>query len=65
VPTNFDALEKEKSRLLSDISEGEDESFEGFERVKDAQSFAEDQLLTNEEKTIYLINYLHSYININ
>lgn len=29
------------------------------------QSYIEDNLLTNEEKSIYLINYLHSFININ
>jgi len=64
VPTNFEALE-ERSKGLSDISEDEDSFSEDFERQKEVQSFVEDQLLTNEEKTVYIINYLHSYISLN
>lgn len=65
VPDNFDSPEEEKSRMLSDLSEGEGESQSEGNKTKDMQSFVEDQLLTNESKAVYLINYLHSFITIN
>lgn len=65
VPVNFDEVEEEKSRVLSDLSD-QDSSFSQNPRKEvDLQSFAEDQLLTNESKTVYLINYLHYFINLN
>lgn len=65
VPTNFDEPVVERSRILSDLS-GDDSSFsERMDREREMQSFVEDQLLTDEAKTVYIINYLHSFININ
>jgi hypothetical protein len=65
VPMNFDEQEEEKSRVLSGISDGDSSFDDKSYKEVDIQSFAEDQLLTNESKTVYLINYLHSFININ
>jgi len=66
VPMNFDALEVEKEKVLSDISESDDDSFSSKSADKnEIDSIIEDQLLTNEAKTAYLLNYLHSFININ
>ncbi|CAI2367015.1 unnamed protein product [Moneuplotes crassus] len=66
VPMNFDAFEEEKEKGLSDISHSDEESLSERSEIKEEMnSLIGEQLLTNEAKTVYLLNYLHSFININ
>ena len=64
VPYNFDSPEKEHSKMLSDFSD-EDNSNSESSKSQNNKSLMEDNLITNEEKSLYLINYLYSFININ
>ena len=64
VPYNTDIPEKEHSKLLSDFSD-KDNSYSESYKSENSNSIIDDNLITNEEKSIYLINYLYSFININ
>ena len=65
IPSNFTKFQIEKPKLLSDISDND--SFEDKNKAfnEDDISFVEDHLLTSEAKSIYLLDYLYSFININ
>lgn len=65
VPQNFDALDPEKSLVLSDLSSSQNSSPRSRGESRGVESMVEDQLLTDTQKSIYLLNYLYSFITIN
>ena len=63
IPNNFTKFAKEDHHMMS--YQKDDSEYEKSLYNEDDISFVEENLLTSESKSIYLIDYLYSFININ
>ena len=63
IPKNFTKFTKEDHYIMS--IQKDDSEYEKSLYNEDDISFVEENLLTSESKSIYLIDYLYSFININ